>query len=132
MKFAVCNEFYQGWPIDRICEHAARSGYDGGEIAPFTLADDPSTLTETDAKTVAAAAAAPDPEVVGIHWLLAKPDGMHITTPDPAVRRRTTDFLKHLAHFCAAMGGKVMVFGSPKQRDVPDGQSYEDAFARAV
>lgn len=131
MQFAVCNEFYEGWEVPRICEHAQGCGYAGIEFAPFTLAEDPTTLTESDAERAGRAARDAGLEVVGLHWLLAKPDGLHLTTPDAAVRARTVEFLRHLARLCAAAGGSVMVFGSPKQRDVPDGESHDDAFARA-
>ena len=132
MKFAICNETYQGWPFDRTCGHIASCGYDGVEIAPFTLHDDPRKLTEQDAQAIGATAKAAGLEVVGLHWLLVKPEGFHLTTPDNEVRTATCAFLKHLARLCAAMGGGVMVFGSPKQRNVAEGDDYEDAVARAV
>jgi sugar phosphate isomerase/epimerase len=71
-------------------------------------------------------------EVVGLHWLLAKTDGYYLTSPDPTVRRRTSDYLKTLVELCADLGGKVMVLGSPKQRNLLPGVSYEEAEAYAV
>jgi len=132
MKFAICNETYQNQPFDQVCADVKACGYDGIEIAPFTLKDDPRDLTEQDAADVARTAGEAGLDVVGLHWLLVKPPGLHITTADDSVRTKTTDFLRHLAHLCKAMGGNVMVFGSPKQRNVGDGVAYEDAFKRAA
>lgn len=132
MKFAICNETYQGWSFPDTCEHIAQSGYHGVEIAPFTLAGDPRQLTEAQAKETGRIAREAGLDVVGLHWLLVKPEGMHLTTPDDAVRSRTVEFARHLARLCAGMGGTIMVWGSPKQRNVEPGQRYEDAFARAA
>ncbi|HEX4414028.1 MAG TPA: sugar phosphate isomerase/epimerase family protein, partial [Lacipirellulaceae bacterium] len=63
---------------------------------------------------------------------LAKTEGYHLTSPDPTVRRRTGEYLKTLVEVCADLGGKVVVFGSPKQRGVLPGVTYEDAEAYAV
>ena len=49
MKFAICNETYQGWDFSKTCDHVAETGYRGIEIAPFTLKDDPRELTEEEA-----------------------------------------------------------------------------------
>lgn len=132
MKFGICNETYQGWDFERICEDVARCGYHGIEIAPFTLAEDPGQLTESSAGDVGRTARAAGLEVIGLHWLLVKPAGMHLTTPDESIRRRTVQFGQHLVRLCAAMGGKVMVWGSPKQRNISLGQQYEDVFAHAA
>ncbi len=132
MKFAICNETYQGWEVARICAHAAGCGYEGLEIAPFTLSDDPGTLDEDHARKIGETARAAGIEVIGLHWLLLKPEGLHFTTPDDQTRQRTVAFVQHLARLCAAMGGAVLVFGSPKQRSVVEGGRYEDAFQRAV
>ncbi|HOD82073.1 MAG: D-tagatose 3-epimerase [Planctomycetes bacterium ADurb.Bin126] len=132
MKFAICNEMYEGWDIARICKDAAACGYQGLEIAPFTLDPDPRKVDEKRAREIGQIASDAGIVVTGFHWLLVKPDGLHITTPDAAVRARTAEFLKHLARLCAAAGGKFMVFGSPKQRNVLEGETYEDAFKRAA
>lgn len=134
MKFAICNETWQHETLDlaHICERTAALGYDGLEIAPFTLKDDPSTMTEAEAAKVGDTVRAAGLEVVGLHWLLVKPDGLHLTTADDGIRKRTAEFAQHLARLCAAMGGKVMVWGSPKQRNLEEGTTYEEAFDRAA
>ncbi len=132
MKFAICNETYQEWPFQKTCAHIAASGYDGVEIAPFILKGDPRALTEDEAEAYGKTARKQGLEVVGLHWLLIKPEGLHLTTPDDAVRQATIDFGQHLARLCAAMGGKIMVWGSPKQRDLEEGWVYDDAAKRAA
>jgi len=145
MKYAICNETWQqpGAPrpphaglraeeFARTCDAIAAAGYTGVEVAPFTLSDDPRDLTEADAARCGAIARAAGLEVVGLHWLLVQPPGLHLTTPDDAVRRATADFASHLARLCAAMGGTIMVWGSPKQRSLEPDWAYGDAAARAV
>ena len=132
MKFAICNETYQDQPFATVCQHVARCGYDGIEIAPFTFADDPRKITEAQGAEIGRIARSAGLEIVGQHWLLVKPEGMHLTTPEEGVREKTVRFAKHLARLCAAMGGKVMVWGSPKQRNVAPDQTYEDAFRLAT
>ncbi len=132
MKYAICNETYQGWSLSDTCASVAKTGYQGLEIAPFTLKEDPRELTLAEAKAMGDVVRDHGLEVVGLHWLLVKPEGMHLTTPDDSIRQKTLDFGKHLADLCAAMGGKVMVWGSPKQRSLEEGESYEDASKRAA
>jgi sugar phosphate isomerase/epimerase len=134
MRFAICNETWQGpeWTFDRVCERIASNGYTGVEIAPFTLAENPAELTEPQAAAAGAVARAAGLEVVGLHWLLVKPPGMHLTTPDAAVRRKTAEFGRKLARLCAAMGGEILVWGSPKQRNVEEGWDRDACVLRAV
>jgi len=132
MKFGICNETYQNWTFEKTCEDIAACGYHGVEIAPFTLHEDPRKLTEKDAAALGAIARRAGLEVIGLHWLLVKPPGMNLTTDDAAVRKQTAEFGSHLARLCAAMGGKIMVWGSPKQRNIAEDQPYERAFANSV
>ncbi|MBL9183641.1 MAG: sugar phosphate isomerase/epimerase [Verrucomicrobiaceae bacterium] len=132
MRFAICNETYQNTSFDAMCADVAAAGYEGIEIAPFTLAEDPRDLTIADAISCCTKAKNHGLEILGLHWLLTKPAWFHITTPDAVQRRETARFGRHLVRLCAAMGGKIMVWGSPKARNLLPEWNYDDAFARAA
>jgi sugar phosphate isomerase/epimerase len=132
MKFAICNETFQDWPLERAFALAAECGYTGIEIAPFTIARYASEITPARRAEVRRQAAAAGLEVVGLHWLLAKTEGFHLTSPDPSVRAKTAGYLAELARLCADLGGRVMVFGSPQQRSVPPGVRRQEAMHSAV
>ena len=132
MKFAICNETYQGLSLAETCMRVAATGYQGIEIAPFTLKDDPREITIADAREIGNVVSEHGLEVVGLHWLLVKPEGLHLTTRDRLVRQQTLDFAKHLADLCAAMNGSVMVWGSPQQRNVDDSITASDAAKHAA
>lgn len=132
MRFAICNEIYANWTLARACADIADAGYEGVEIAPFTLAPDPRDLDERRARRLGEEVRAAGLEVVGFHWLLVSPPGLHLTTADDAVRGRTVEFLRHLARLCAAMGGSVLVLGSPRQRTPPAGEDPAAVQTRAI
>ena len=132
MRLAVCNELFEERDLGRVCEAIVKAGFEGIEIAPYTLADDPREIDEARAEQLGRTVRDSGLSVVGLHWLLARPEGLHLTTADDAVRARTTEFLRHLARICSAMEGSLLVLGSPRQRDVPPGERPEDAFERAA
>ncbi|HWX21234.1 MAG TPA: sugar phosphate isomerase/epimerase family protein [Candidatus Binatia bacterium] len=131
MKFAICNEIFRGWKIEDVFAYAARVGYQGVEIAPFTLADSVTDIPTGERQRIRKAAERNGIEIAGIHWLLVKPEGLYINHPDPVVRQRTANYFCHLVDFCADLGGKVMVTGSPKQRSLLPGVSREQGWAWA-
>jgi D-psicose/D-tagatose/L-ribulose 3-epimerase len=132
MKLSLCNEVLRHLPFDEQCRTAAALGYAGLELAPFTLAADPTTLDQRHARHTAAVAAEHGLAVSSLHWLLLQPEGLSLSTPDAAVHSRTVDFLKHLIDYAAACGASVLVHGSPKQRSPARGQSVDDALDRVV
>jgi sugar phosphate isomerase/epimerase len=131
MKIAICNELFQGWPIEKVFDYAAQLGYDGVEIAPFTLGDSVTEISPSRRKAIRRAAEKSGVEIVGLHWLLVKPEGLYINHPDEIIRIRTQEYIEALIHFCADIGGKILVHGSPHQRTVQEGWKFEESWERA-
>jgi len=132
MKFAICQEVFEKWSWADQCQAIAAAGYTGIEVAPFAIAPRPADLSAADRKQLRQTAADHGLEIIGLHWLLAKTTGFHLTSDDPAVRRATAAYLGELADLCGDLGGSIMVFGSPAQRNLREGLSREEGVARAV
>lgn len=130
IKFAICNEVFQGWRLEDAFAFVKDVGYDGVEIAPFTLAERVEQIPLEERKRIRELAEKFGLEIVGLHWLLVSPPGMHLTTPDDSVREQTKAYFRELIRFCADLGGKIMVVGSPKQRSLVAGDTYEAAWER--
>jgi sugar phosphate isomerase/epimerase len=128
MKFAICNEIFQNWKLEDAFACAARVGYDAVEIAPFTIANSVTDISALDRQKIREAAERNHIQIAGIHWVLVKPEGLYINHTDDAIRRRTAEYFVNLVDFCADVGGKVMVVGSPKQRNVMSGVSPQQAW----
>src|ERR1700746_2927313 len=107
MRIALCNEVLADMPLERQCEYAARLGYDGLEIAPFTLSSTPEKISTVDAAQIRGTVEAARLEVTGLLWLLIKPEGLSLTDPDAAVRARTLEVMTRLIGLCAELGGAV-------------------------
>lgn len=130
-RLAICNETFQGTGLADACREARRAGYEGVEIAPFTLSEDPATLSASARSEVRRMLDGEGLEFVGLHWLLRAPRGLHVTTPDVVLRERSWEYVGRLVDLCGDFGnGGVMVFGSGKARSTTDGATREEALAR--
>lgn len=118
-KYAMCNESMaeMGWPEQ--CQIVGDAGYRGIEVAAFTLVKEGvQEIGPSQRKKMVSVMQRAGIECVGLHWLLAPPPkGLHITSPDAGVRKRSVAYLDELIDFCADLGGPRMIFGSPKQRN---------------
>ena len=132
MKFAICNETFLDWPLAKAFGFAADCGYTGIEIAPFTLATNARDVSASARAEVCRQADAAGLEVVGLHWLLAKTEGYHLTSPQDEVRQRTAEYVQDLARLCRDLGGSRMIFGSPLQRNILPGVTPQQAFDYAA
>jgi sugar phosphate isomerase/epimerase len=130
MRIALCNEVLAGMPLERQCEYAAGLGYDGLEIAPFTLDASPEKISTAEAAKIRRVVEASGLVVTGLHWLLVKPDGLSLTDPDASIRGRTIEVMLRFSALCAELGGAVLVHGSPKQRQIAPGETLATALAR--
>ncbi len=131
-KIGICNELFEDMEFARVCRLVKELGYDGLEIAPFTLAGLITDLSAARRRELRALVEDAGLETIGLHWLLAKTEGLYLTSPEAAVRRATGEYLVALAEAAADLGGSLMVLGSPKQRNLLPGVSYEQAFGYAA
>ncbi len=132
LRFSICNEIFQSLPFEATCSTIREIGYRGIEIAPFTLAADPSALSRQDRAFIRDSMLNNKLEFVGFHWLLVSPPGLHATTRNRDVRQRTWKFVRDLIEFCADLkrtgdAPAVVVLGSPKQRTSESGTSPSEA-----
>jgi sugar phosphate isomerase/epimerase len=132
MKFAICNEIFQGWAIDDVLTYAAKVGYDAVEIAPFTIAPYVTGIPVSERVRIRESAARAGLAICGIHWVLVQTEGLHLAHPDPLVRHRTSRYCSDLVEFCADVGGRTIVLGSPKQRSRIEGVTSAQAWEWAT
>lgn len=128
MKFGICNETFKAWSFDETLKYVSSLGYDGIEIAPFTLAESVQEISSNEREKIRSSAGQNGLEIIGLHWLLASPEGLVLSSPDKKVRQKAASYLKELVGFCGDLGGTIMVFGSPKQRSILSGCTYEDTW----
>ena len=135
MRISLCNEVVAGLDFAGQARLAAALGYDGLEVAPFTLdAEAPHLLPaarRAELRRIAEGEGAP---ITSLHWLLVAPTGLSITTVDAAIRARTLDVMQRLIALAADLGASLLVHGSPKQRQLAaedDAARAEEAMAQA-
>lgn len=117
MKRAVCNELFGSLGFPETCGLMASHGFDGIEIAPFTLFDENGKLPTTTIQMAKRSLADNGLGFAGFHWLFARPAGLFMVSGDSAVRAKAWNQLQHLLEAAGELGGGPLTFGSPKQRD---------------
>ncbi|MGC8639860.1 MAG: sugar phosphate isomerase/epimerase family protein [Isosphaeraceae bacterium] len=132
IRLGICNELFEGWDFARVCATVKSLGYQGLEIAPFTLAPRITDVSAERRRELRGMVEDAGLQTIGLHWLLAKTEGFYLTSPDAQTRRRTSDYLITLAEATRDLGGSLMVFGSPKQRDLLPGVSVDQAAGYAL
>jgi sugar phosphate isomerase/epimerase len=132
MRFSLCNEVVRELPFAAQCDLAASLGYDGIELAPFTLGAEPHRLPAGEIAALRRAASDSGIAITSLHWLLVAPAGLSITSDDAATRARTLDVIAGLVSLAAELGAAHLVHGSPAQRVLPEGADREAARARGI
>jgi D-psicose/D-tagatose/L-ribulose 3-epimerase len=130
---SICNEIYRGWDFAAACRDMRSAGYEGIEIAPFTLAEEPARISPAKRREYHDIILAEGLTFVGLHWLMVAPPGLHVTTPDKILRERSWLHIRNLIDLCADLGPDgVMVFGSPVQRAATGGSTPQEARERFI
>src|SRR5579885_3908068 len=88
-RHAMCNEAFEGHGFAETCRAIRAAGYEGIEIAPFTLAERPADISAARRREYRGIMASEGLAFAGLHWLMVSPKGLHVTTPDAALRARS-------------------------------------------
>ena len=134
-KFAFCNEMFENRPLAEAWEFASLCGYRGVEISPYTISRETNYVTElrqSDRDRIRHEAESAGLQVIGLHWVLARTEGLYLTSPEESIRKKTSHYFGELTRLCADLGGRVMVLGSPVHRNLLPGVSREEAMDYAA
>jgi sugar phosphate isomerase/epimerase len=129
-KYSICNEVFEKWEFAPSVKAIREAGFQGIEIAPFTLADDVDQVTGARRREMRNVLAGEGIQFAGLHWLLITPKWLQVATADQSVREKSWAYFHKLIDLAGDLGERaVMVLGSPKQRG-SQGNSREDATKR--
>jgi D-psicose/D-tagatose/L-ribulose 3-epimerase len=125
MLISLCNEVIRELSLLKQFEFARKVGYDGLEIAPFTLGDDAHLLSAGRRAEIRRAAREAGIAITSLHYLMMVPAGLSITSADAGQRARSIDVMRRLCGLAADLGAKVLVHGSPAQRRLEPNRETE-------
>ena len=130
---AICNKTFQNWVINDVFHYVGDLGYDGVEIDPHTLADTVESVSSAEREGIRQAAKRASVEIVGIHSITKSPKWLlYVNHPQASVRANAVKYLKALITFCSDLGGKIVVFGGAKERNVHPDLTPQQAWEYAV
>lgn len=130
LDLTLCNELLSGEGHDLpaqariVCE----LGYMGLELDPSTLGPLPHKFSPDVVADIRQRVEGEGVQITGLHWLISGYPETSVT--DPARQADTAEILLGLIDLCAALGGAVLVHGSPKQRMRPDGMADDSLYDR--
>ena len=127
-RYSICSETFAGLSFRESCRAASRIGYTGIEVMPANLGDDPGRLPPSARGAFRNEILDANLTFVGTHNLMAVPKGLHLTSSDAGLRRKSWDYFSRLIDLTADLGSPaVMVFGSGRQRAAANGVSPPEA-----
>lgn len=132
MRLSICNEVFSAMEVTEVFPRVKHFGYDGVEIAPFTMASNIEKITMEKRREIQKQALKNGIEIVGTHWVLVCDRNVNLFNEFGEVKRETLEYLVKVIEFTSDIGGRIMVFGSPKQRNVHSKEVFRRAWDSAV
>jgi len=127
MRIALCNKTLEHLPLEAFFDLAAGAGYDAVELGPQTLGTSVTSPDPAARAGVRRAAQRRGLAIVGFNSIFQDTQDLALVTRDAAVRRRSTAMLSGLAQLVGEWGARVIVVGSPRQRQAPPDATSEEA-----
>ena len=119
MKLAISNIAFPSYDHRYELRHLRKIGFDGLEVAPSKVWEDTWGVTPSQVKSYRRQIEKAGLKVVGLHSLFFDQPGLGLFR-GVEVRKKTIKFLVHLSKICSDLGGRSLVFGSPKARQRKD------------
>ncbi len=67
IRLGICNELFEGWKFGDVCRTVKALGYDGLEIAPFTLAPRITDVSPRERRELRAQVEDAGLQTIGLH-----------------------------------------------------------------
>jgi len=130
MKLAVSNIAWNSEEDPAAFDILRRAGIAGLEIAPSRVFAQPTAVCAETASAYRQAMAAKGFDIVAFQSLLFGKNELSLFGPDSS--QPCLDYLVEMGRLAAHLGARVLVFGSPRNRTVPEGMSPECGGAKAI
>lgn len=131
MRLAVSNIAWEGDEDDRLLRVLVEEGVDELEVAPTRLSPTPTTLSAREAREIRDRFESGGLEVVAMQSLLFGQPELRLFG-SPVEREQLHDYLARIITLSGHLGVQRLVFGSPRNRALPEGGTAAAAFAVAV
>lgn len=128
---AVSNIAWDAADEAAVADRLAEIGVRSVEIAPTKIFDDPTRVSDEELDRYLAFWADRGIDVVAFQSMLFGRLDLELFGAEP-VRRATIDRLRSFLDLAGRMGVGALVFGSPRNRLLPDGATEESAWSSAV
>lgn len=130
MKLSVSNIAWGKNNFSEFLSILKNNKCDGVEIAPSLIWEEPTEISPQEIIEFKKNLNSFNLELVGFHSLLYTKPELELFKNNN-LRRQTIDYIFKLIKLCNDLGGKKLIFGSPKNRRL-NGRTYEECFQQSI
>jgi len=127
VKLSISNIGWENSELDEHLKLIRECGCHGVELAASCIWSEPIDTSKKERKELKDKINNAGLEVAGLHALLFTRPDLEILGTDER-RDKAADYLGELFELCHDLGGKVLVYGSPRSRRL-QGQEYDEAMS---